>query len=73
MTTGSLIYSYGEKPVRGFPIFPNRNNISVRQGHLRFDAREYIRSIKDEFFKQQNWKESLKADLKDKISKFINI
>lgn len=67
----SNIYAYGysddfsdlDKPVVGYPLFPNRNNLSVRRGFLKKEVKDYIRSLDKSFFKTKNWKDKLKEDL----------
>jgi peptidoglycan/xylan/chitin deacetylase (PgdA/CDA1 family) len=64
-------YAYEEKPVRGFPLFPDLNNLAVRRGFLRPEVKEYVRSIDDNYFLQQNWKEALRTDLVNRFSTFL--
>jgi len=64
-------YAYEEEPVRGFPIFPARNNLAVRRGFLHGDVKHYILSIAKDFFLQRNWKEMLRKDLTKKFSSFL--
>jgi peptidoglycan/xylan/chitin deacetylase (PgdA/CDA1 family) len=67
----SRAYAYEEKPVRGFPIFPDRNNLSVRRGFLRADVKEYVRSIDKSVFLQRGWKETFRIDLMKRFSSFL--
>lgn len=65
------IYAYEEAPVLGFPIFPDRNTISVRRGFLREDVKQYVRGIDKAFFTQKDWKELLREDLTKRFSNFL--
>jgi peptidoglycan/xylan/chitin deacetylase (PgdA/CDA1 family) len=67
----STIYAYEEKPVRGFPLFPDRNNLAVRRGWLRPEIKEFVRSIDEKYFLQRNWKVALRAELINKFSTFL--
>jgi peptidoglycan/xylan/chitin deacetylase (PgdA/CDA1 family) len=67
----SYFYAYDEEPVRGFPIFPARNNLAVRRGFLRRDVKQYIRSIEGDYFLQRNWKETLRTDLMENFSSLL--
>ncbi|SNZ10396.1 Polysaccharide deacetylase [Persephonella hydrogeniphila] len=76
----SNIYAYGnsndfsslEKPVLGYPLFPDRNNLSVRRGFLKKEVKDYIKSLDKSFFKKRNWKDILKKELEKNFSSFLN-
>ncbi len=75
----SLPYSYGrsndfsdlEKPVIGYPIFPDRNNLSVRRGFLKEKVKEFIKSLDKNFFKKEKWKDELKEELNKNFSSIL--
>ncbi len=75
----SLPYSYGEsydfskleEPVVGYPIFPDKNNLSVRRGYLKREVKDFIKSIDKDFFKRDNWKQELKRELEKNFSSFL--
>jgi peptidoglycan/xylan/chitin deacetylase (PgdA/CDA1 family) len=59
----SNVYAYEERPVRGFPLFPTRNNLAARRGFLRSDVKDFVRSLDNGYFLGQDWKGALRADL----------
>jgi peptidoglycan/xylan/chitin deacetylase (PgdA/CDA1 family) len=67
----SNVYAYEEKPIRGFPLFPEQSNLAARRGFLRPEIKKYVRAIDDAFFSQLIWKEQLHADLDKKFSSFL--
>ncbi len=75
----SNIYAYGksndfsqlEEPVKGYPLFPDMNNLAVRRGYLRDDVKQFIKNIDSCFFKQKNWKEELKKELYSRFDTFL--
>lgn len=67
----SYIYAYEEDPVIGFPIFPSKNNLSVRRGFLKSEVKSFIKSIDKNFFKTKNWKLSLAKELKDRFHSIV--
>jgi peptidoglycan/xylan/chitin deacetylase (PgdA/CDA1 family) len=60
---GSTVYACGEKPQRGFPLFPDCSSLAVRHGTLRPEVKAYVRAIDKSYFLQQNWKMSLRDEL----------
>ncbi len=76
----SNIYAFGESndfsklddPKIGYPLFPDRNNLSVRRGFLKKEVKEYIKSIDKDFFNQKDWKGILKKELTDKFSSLLD-
>lgn len=60
-------HSFGEAPVTGFPLFPRRNNISVNQGILSQDVKDYVKSLPGEYFSNPDWKDRLKQELTQKF------
>jgi peptidoglycan/xylan/chitin deacetylase (PgdA/CDA1 family) len=64
-------YAYEEDLVRGFPIFPARNNLAVRRGRVRDDVKAYVRSMDEDFFLRPNWKETLREDLGNLFSTLL--
>ncbi len=67
----SLTHAYGEKPKRGYPVFPLKGSLSVKAGKLRRDVKAFISSLDDGFFKRRAWKEELKRELRNKFSSFL--
>jgi peptidoglycan/xylan/chitin deacetylase (PgdA/CDA1 family) len=67
----SNIYAYEERPLRGFPLFPDQNNLAVRRGFLRPEVKDFVRSINDKYFLRRNWKKMLCADLNIRFSTFL--
>ncbi len=55
----------------GFPIFPDKNNLSVRRGFLKKEVKEFIQSLDKAFFQQKKWKEKLKNELQKNFSSLL--
>ena len=60
---GSTVYACGEKPVLGFPLFPECSNLAVRHGALRPEVKAYVRAIDSGYFLKKRWKLSLRGEL----------
>ncbi len=75
----SNIYAYGEsddfsgleEPQIGYPLFPDRNNLSVRRGFLKKEVKEFIKSIDRNFFNKKDWKKELKRELEKNFSSLL--
>jgi len=68
----SNMHAYEEMPVVGFPLFPDRGDMSVRRGFLRKDVKDFIKSIDNSFFEKQNWKEELKIILEKQFTSYLD-
>lgn len=68
----SNMYAYEEKPSVGFPLFPDRGDISVRRGILKKDIKDFIKSFDNSFFEKQNWKEELKTILENRFTSYLD-
>ncbi len=75
----SNIYAYSnsedfsnlEEPHIGYPLFPDKNNLSVRRGFLKKEVKDFIKDIDSCFFKEKNWKERLKEELYSRFDSFL--
>ena len=61
-----------EKNYFGFPIFPDKNNLSVRRGFLKKEVKAFIRSFDKSFFKQKSWKERLKKEIEKEFTALLD-
>ncbi len=76
----SNIYAYGksndfsdlDEPKIGYPLFPDKNNLSVKRGFLKEEVKNFIKNLDKNFFKQKNWKEVLRKELEKNFSSFLN-
>lgn len=68
----SDFYSYEEKPLIGFPIFPSCNSIASLRGFLKKEVKEFIKSIDNDFFSKQDWKKNLSVELEKKFNSLID-
>ena len=69
--TSSNIYAYEEKPLRGFPLFPDHSNLAARRGFLRPEVKEYVRALGDSYFRARDWKMALRADLMNRFPQLL--
>ncbi len=75
----SNIYAYGysddfsnlDEPRIGYPLFPDRNNLSVRRGFLKKEVKEFIKSLDNRFFSQKNWKKILKKEVEKNFNSLL--
>ena len=63
----SLEYNYF-----GFPIFPDKNNLSVRRGFLKRDVKDFIRSLDKKFLSKKDWKGILKKELQKNFKSLLD-
>lgn len=67
----SYIYAYEEEPILGFPIFPSKNNLSVKRGYLKKSVKDFVKSIDRKFFMQKDWKNHLRKALKENFDSLL--
>ncbi|MEJ5173279.1 MAG: polysaccharide deacetylase family protein [Hydrogenothermaceae bacterium] len=68
----SFAYAYEEDPKIGYPIFPSRNNLSVKRGFLKREVKDFINSLDRKFFNQKDWKNLLKEELYKNFDSFLD-
>lgn len=67
----SLAHSYGEKPRKGFPLFPLSSNLVTREGRLKREVKEMIKSLPKKFFQRRDWESLLRRELYSHFSSLI--
>ena len=56
-------HRFREAPIKGFPIFPDRNNISVREGILKYEVKDFVKQLPKTFFEKDGWQQILIHEL----------
>ena len=59
----SDFHRFREAPIKGFPVFPDRNNISVREGILKYEVKDFVKELPNSFFQKENWQNTLIQEL----------
>ncbi len=76
----SNIYAYGnsndfldlDEPRLGYPLFPDKNNLSVKRGFVKKEVKYFIKNLPKNFFKRKDWKKILEKELKSNFSNLLN-
>ena len=68
----SDINRFGEQPKKGYPLFPSRNNASVKEGKLKQEVKDFILALPAGFFQNQQWKKVLDEELKKSFSSLLS-